>query len=85
MEYRRIMFSEGIEGVCMIIITSAPKDEIEKWCNNYNKEQENGKNTCFDSLSEKYYIKILYDSGEDPFECVELIGHDESYDLLNYK
>lgn len=45
---------------------------------------EDGKNFYFDSLSKKFYVRVLYDSEEDDHDDIEVIGYDEAYDLFNY-
>lgn len=58
--------------------TDAPKEAIEEWGRNYNKEVEDGESSFLKPLSEKYYVRLLYDA--DAMEVYE----DEFYDLLDY-
>lgn len=83
MEKRKVRIKAGLYEGCMIILTDAPEDAIEKWCSDYNVEMENGKNSYFKSLSEKYYVRVLHDSAEDSAEDVEIIGYSETYDLCS--
>lgn len=71
----------------MLIITDAPKKAIRKWCKAYITEMENRTNTLFASLNkEGYYVRILHDSElESHPDDVEVIGYDESYDLMDFR
>lgn len=83
---RKVLFTNGMSNDCMIILTNAPKDKIEKWCYCHNKEMENGENTYFDTLKTMYYVKELVDSEIDEMdrELINIIGYDEVYDLGDY-
>ena len=83
---RKVLFTNGMLSDCMIILTNAPKDEIEKWCYRHNEEIENGINTYFDTLKTMYYVKELIDSEIDEMdrELINIIGYDEVYDLGDY-
>lgn len=87
MEYykRKVLITAGMSDDKMLIITDAPKKAIEEWCKNYNKEQENGENSYFDTLKKDYYVRVLHDSAlENDSDDIEVIGYDEVYDLFNY-
>lgn len=82
---KKVLFTQGMSEDRMLIITDAPKKEIEKWCKNYNREQENGKNTYFDGLKKNFFVKVVYDSGEDFQEdVIDAIGYEEYYDLNDF-
>lgn len=87
---KKVMFTAGMISDCMLIITDAPKEEIEKWLFRYNNAVENGtygkEVLLFDTLKTKYIIKELVDSELDMFakEMCELIGYDEVYEVLDY-
>ena len=85
-ELRKVLFTNGMSGDYMIIITDAPKEAIEKWCRHCNQEMENGKNTYFDTLKRYYTVKVLADSVVDKFdrEEIDIIGYSEAYDLFDY-
>lgn len=82
---RKVLFTNGMSDDYILIITDAPKDAIEEWCCNYNKEMENGVNTYFEPLKENYYVKAVADSEINDFNRldIEIIGYDESYDLCD--
>lgn len=84
MEKRKVRITAGMSEDCMIILTDAPREAIEKWCINNNEEMENGKNSYFDSLSGKFYVRVLHDSAEDDEDDIEIIGYSETYDLFDY-
>lgn len=81
---RKVLISDGMSNDFMLILTDAPKDEIEKWCRMHNQEMENGENTFFDILKKRYYVNVLFDSEVDDKENIEAIGYDEQYDLNQY-
>ena len=79
---RKVLFKNGKNGACQIIITDAPKEVIEKWCERYHKEY-----FCepFDTIKTLYYVKELFDSKYDEYEDdINVIGYDEIYDYQNY-
>lgn len=80
-ELRKVLLIGDMDHDAMLILTDAPAQDIRKWCYNYTKELENGKNTYFDGLKDRYYVKVLHDSEEDAPENIEAIGYDEVYDL----
>ena len=79
---RKVLFTNGMSDEYAIIITDAPKKEIEKWCYRYNEEMENN----FDSLKVMYFVRELVDSEVDEYdrELIEIVGYDEVYDLCDY-
>lgn len=84
--YRKVLINTfAMSGDYIIILTDAPASSIEKWCKNYNKEQEEGLNTYFDSLKIDYTVKVLADS-ELGFERddIDIIGYCEVYDVSDY-
>lgn len=82
---RKVLITNGMSSDKMIIITNAPKQDIEQWCQNYNESLENGESIePFDTLKSQYYVKLLHDSEIDDDENVDIIGYDEVYDLFNY-
>ena len=87
-EKRKVLFTNGMSSEFMIIITDAPKTEIEKWCYRYNESVENGtygkEVDLFDSLKAMYYVRELVDSEVDDIEDAKIIGYDEEYDLACY-
>lgn len=83
---RKVLFTNGMSNDAMIILTDAPKQDIERWCIKYNIDIEEQNNfELFDSLMTQYYVKILHDSEIDMHENIEAIGYDESYDLNDYE
>jgi len=85
---RKVLFTNGMSSDRMIIITDAPKKEIEKWCCRYNESLENGTYgkdvEPFDTLKSQYYVRILLDSEVDDIYDVDIIGYAETYDLADY-
>lgn len=75
---RIVLITAGMSSDKVLMETDAPGGVIEEWCRKCNKEMENGENTFLDSLQEKYYVRLLYDSEVEELKC------DESYDLFNY-
>lgn len=85
MEKRKVLIVEGMASDKMLIITDAPKEAIEKWCEHYLKSLGKGENPYFDDLKKDYYVKVLHDSAEEcDDEDIEVIGYDEVYDLNDY-
>ena len=41
---RKVLITYGMSSDRMLLLTDAPKEEIEKWCRKYNEEMENGNN-----------------------------------------
>ena len=85
-DLKRILFTNGMGNDCMLIITDAKKEDIVKWCYDYNIALENGENPNFDKFKEENFVKVLVDSEMDTFsnDLVEIIGYDESYNLCDY-
>ena len=83
---KRILFTNGMSNDCILIITDMQKEDIVKWCYDYNIALENGENPYFDKVKEKHFVKILVDSELEIFanDLVEIIGYDECYDLSDY-
>ena len=86
MERRKVLFTHGMSGDFLLVITDAPKEAIEKYCRWHLLQEENGWKNCetFQPLKEKYHVKELLDSVIDDSDDIELIGYDECYDLSNY-
>lgn len=80
---RKVLLVGDMDHDAMLILTDAPAQDIRKWCYNYSQELENGENTYFNGLKDRYYVKVLHDSEEDAPENIEAIGYDEVYDLYN--
>lgn len=81
---KKILFTYGMFGDFMLILTDAPKEAIEEWCYKYNWKMEKGLNTYFNSLKAEYYVKVLADSETDDKEVCDSIGFDETYELEDY-
>lgn len=82
MERRKVAFVDGMSNDFLLIITDAPKEEIENYCVHHNMMMENGGHfEVFDALKTRYYVKELLDSEIDEKENLEIIGYDEIYDL----
>lgn len=85
-DLKKVLFTAGMSNDIMLIVTDAPKKELENFCYKYNEDIENGVNSYFDRLKTMYYVKELLDSEIDIFdrELLEVIGYDETYDLYDY-
>jgi hypothetical protein len=85
-DIKKVLFTNGMSNDCMLIVTDAPKKELENFCYKYNEDMENGINNYFDRLKTSYFVKELLDSEVDNIdrELVEVIGYDEVYDLYDY-
>ena len=82
---RKVLITSGMSHDTMLIITDAPKEDIENWCRQYNKDLENGESHYFDSLQDNYYVNVLFDSEEsEESDDIDVIGYDEVYDLFDY-
>lgn len=83
---RKVLFRDGMSDDFLLIITDAPKIDIEKYCKWHVRQIENGWENCetFQPLKAKYHVKELLDSEIDDAEDLELIGYDECYDFSNY-
>ena len=86
MERRKVLFTDGMSDDFLLIITDAPKTDIEKYCRWHVEQIENGWKDCetFQPLKAMYYIKELLDSEIDGRDDLELIGYDECYDFSTY-
>ncbi len=85
MDKRKVLITCGMSHDAMLIITDAPKEDIEEWCRQYNKDLEDGENHYFDSLKKNHYVLVLFDSEENEnSDDIDVIGYDESYDLYDY-
>ena len=87
MELKRVLFTYGMSSDRMLIITDAPKKDIESWLRRYTRAIENGEPfKVFDTLKTRYFVKELIDSELDMFayEMCDLIGYDEIYDVADY-
>ncbi|MEE1256001.1 MAG: hypothetical protein UHN47_05765 [Lachnospiraceae bacterium] len=84
-ERRKVLFTAGMSNDKMIIITDAPKEDIEKYCLYHNLMMEDGGHfELFAPLKAKYYVKELFDSEVDDLEDIDIIGYDEVYDLFEH-
>lgn len=83
---RKVLFRDGMSDDFLLIITDAPKTDIEVYCKWHVRQIENGWENCetFQPLKAKYHVKELLDSEIDEAEDLELIGYDECYDFSNY-
>ena len=85
-DIKKVLFTNGMTSDIMLIVTDAPKKELENFCYKYNEDMENGINNYFDRLKASYFVKELLDSEVDEVdrELIEVIGYDEVYDLCDY-
>ena len=82
---RKVLFTSGMSNDFQLIITDAPKKEIEKWCYLYNDALEDCRYVePFYTLKNQYYVKELHDSEVGNKEDIEVIGYDEVYELDKY-
>lgn len=82
---RKVLISSRNREV--IIITDANPEYVKNWCKNRYLQETDGlffENTLFSSLTEQFYVKVLYDSELDGNENVEVIGYDEEYSVKDY-
>lgn len=86
MKRRKVLFVDGMSNDFLLIITNAPKANIEEFCRWHVQQIENGWKICetFSPLKAKNYVKELLDSEIDNKEDLELIGYDECYDFSTY-
>lgn len=84
-ELRKVLIISGDMDNDEILILTASRQDIIKWCYNYSQELQNGNNIYFDGLREKNYIKVLHDSEEDGSENVDAIRYDEVFELYNHQ
>lgn len=85
MDKRKVLITDGMSHDAMLLITDAPREDLEEWCRQYYKELENGENHYINSLIVNHYVNVLFDSEEnDNADDIDVIGYDESYDLSNY-
>ena len=85
MKRRKILFTAGMSNDKMIIITDAPKEDIEKYCRYHNLMMEDGGHfELFATLKAQYHVKELFDSEVDDLEDIDIIGYDEVYDLFEH-
>jgi len=85
MDKRKVLFTDGMSSDFLLIITDAPKEDIENYCRYHNKMMEAGGHfEMFGTLKAKYYVKELLDSEVDYLSDLDLLGYDESYDFSNY-
>lgn len=84
-ERRKVLFTDGLTKEAMLIITDAPVWAIEEQLQNHMSGEVKINKIFFDSLKEKYYVKLLYASMlENDSENIDIIGYDESYDFIDY-
>ena len=83
---RKILITNGMSDDRMLLLTDAPKEAIEAWCQKYNEELENGNNIYLGDLKKNWYTKIIADSETSDLDRsdIEIIGYDEEYDLCDY-
>lgn len=85
MERRKVLFRDGMSNDFLLIITDAPKEAIEQYCQYHHHMMEEGVFfEIFAPLKAKYYVKELLDSEVDDFEDVDIIGYDVVYDFAEY-
>lgn len=89
MDKRKVLFTAGMSNDFMLVLTDAPKKEIEKFARYYNTCIEDGNGTIdrlgwFHQGKNEYYIKLLLESEMDRKDDLEAVGWDESYDLFDY-
>lgn len=85
MKRRKILFTAGMSNDKMLIITDAPKEDIEKYCLYHNLMMEDGGHfELFATLKAQYHVKELFDSEVDDLEDIDIIGYDEVYDLFEH-
>lgn len=82
-DLRKVMILDAMSQDGMLILTDAPASYVKQWIKNYNQELEDGKNSYFDHFKKDHYVKVLYDSNDDPVENAEAIGWNEIYNLYN--
>lgn len=83
---RKVLFTNGMSNDFLLIITDAPKEDIENYCRWHNQMMEDGGHfELFAPLKAQHYIKELLDSEIDEREDAELIGWVESYDFSSYR
>ena len=80
---KTVMFTDGMSNDFMVITTDAPRNKIEDWCHQCNKEQESGENTYFDSLKKNFFVHVIHDSSLSIVDR-DSFKYDEIYDLSNY-
>ena len=82
---RKILFTDGMSNDFLLIITDAPKEDIEKYCRWHNLMMEDGGHfEPFAPLKAQHYVKELLDSEIDDLEDVDIIGFDACYDFGQY-
>ena len=82
---RKVLFTAGMSSDFLLIITDAPKEDIEAYCRYHNHMMEDGGHfEMFATLKTKYYVKELLDSEVDAKEDLDIIGFDEAYDFSHY-
>lgn len=85
-ERRKVLFVNGMSNDFLLIITDAPKKDIEDYCVYHNTMTEDGEHfELFETLKASHYVKELLDSEIDEREDVEIIGFDEVYDFGGYR
>ena len=82
---RKVLFRDGMSNDFLLIITDAPKEDIEKYCRWHNLMMEDGGHfELFAPLKAQHYVKELLDSEIDDLEDVDIIGYDVCYDFGQY-
>ena len=80
-ELRKVLFTEGMTGSALLVVTNAPKAAIEEYCKLYI----NNKGNLLELLEKNYDVHICFDLEEHTgYKYVEAIGYDELYDTYNY-
>ena len=78
---RKVLFTKGMTGSALLVVTNAPKAAIEEYCRLYIDDEGN----LLELLEKNYDVHICFDSEEHTgYEYVEAIGYDELYDIYDY-
>lgn len=91
MDKRIVKIENNAKTECIIIITDAPKKDLEKWMLEYKSTRkyemdysvklENRQQEYYNYLIENFYIKVLHNNVMDPVTNSSLINCDECYNL----
>ena len=79
---KKVKVTDGMSDDCYIFETDASGTELQEWSNNVATAMYNGDDSYFLSwLSEKHFVKLLYDSEVDNKELLETIKCDIAIDM----
>lgn len=84
-ERRKVLLIAGTYKRCVLLLTDAPRVEIERMCRLYAPHSEKGKTLPYGTLAKRNYVKVLHDSAFDSEMNIEAIGYDECYDMKSKK